>query len=34
MPSYEQEKAEVGLKLRDRATDMGLADVESRRSPL
>jgi hypothetical protein len=33
MPSHEQEEAKIGLELRDHATDMGLADAESRRSP-
>jgi hypothetical protein len=31
MASYEQGKAEVSLKLRNRAADMGLADAKSRR---
>jgi hypothetical protein len=31
MASYEQGKAEISLKLRDRAADMGLADAERRR---
>jgi hypothetical protein len=33
MPSHKQKKAEIRLKLRNRPTDMGLADAESRRSP-
>jgi hypothetical protein len=33
LPSHKQKKAEIGLKLRDCATDMGLADTESRRGP-
>jgi hypothetical protein len=31
MPSYEQEKAEISLKLRHRAANMGLTDAKSRR---
>lgn len=31
MASYEQGKAEISLKLRNRAADMGLADAKSRR---
>jgi hypothetical protein len=31
MASHEQGKAEVSLKLRNRAADMGLADAKSRR---
>jgi bacterial/archaeal transporter family-2 protein len=31
MPSYKQGKAEISLKLRNRAADMGLADAKSRR---
>jgi hypothetical protein len=31
MPSYEQAKAEISLKLRNRAAHMWLADAKSRR---